>query len=201
MLARSAAALALLLLPALPARAEETAGADEDPWARPGLYGAAGGTFGFQLFEGSLGTAGVEGEANNSQGFELRFGYRAHPYVAAEFELDILDGFNGEVGPIDTAIDILSTTFSAKGFLPIGRFHPYLTLGGGVMGVDAGNEILVDDGTSAVLRVGGGMDVYVTDNFAVYLGYHYLLPFGDNHGLDVYAIHFGIQYVLRLQEP
>ncbi len=195
MLARStAAALAFAALSAGTARAQE------DPYSRPALYGAAGGTFAYQFFDDAIGRTGQPATVNNSQGFELRLGYRGHPNVAGEFEIDILDGFNGEVGTQNTAIDVLATTFSLKGFLPLGRFHPYLSVGAGYASYDAGNEGLVDDGTGPVVRFGAGTDFYVTDNFAVYVGSHYLLPFGDNEDLDLVAIHFGIQYMLRFQD-
>jgi opacity protein-like surface antigen len=204
MLARSRAAALLLLLlllalPAVVARAEE--GAEEDPYSEPGIYGAFGGTFAWQLFEDDLDTPALPVTVNNSMGVEIRLGYRAHPYVAGEVAIDVLDGFNGEVGTQNTSIDLLAGTFNLKGYLPAGRLQPYLAAGLGYMSVDSGNEALTDDGTDLVARFGSGLDVYVTDNFSVYAGWHYLLPFGDIQDFDLLAIHFGIQYMLRFQEP
>jgi opacity protein-like surface antigen len=196
MLARwHAAALALLLLPAAPTRAEE------DPYSKPALYGGVGGTFTWQLFDQDIGTPGQVVTVNNTQGFELFLGYRASPYVGGEVQIDSMNGFNAEVGTQNTDIDLLSTTFNLKGYLPAGRLQPFLLLGVGYLNVDSGSPILTDDGNGLVTRFGSGLDVYLTDNFAVYAGWHYLLPFGDNSQLDTLSVHFGIQYMLRFLEP
>ena len=199
MLARSHAAapalLLLLLLPAPPARAEE------DPYSKPALYGAFGGTYVWELFDQEVGPPSQVVKVNNTTGFDVTLGYRGSPYLAGEVGIDAMNTFNAEIGSQHDSVDFVATTFNLKGYLPAGRLQPYLLAGAGYLNVDAHSSALTKDGNSPVMRFGCGLDAYLTDNLAVYTAWHYLLPFGDNKGLDTLAVHFGFQYMLRFEEP
>jgi opacity protein-like surface antigen len=202
-----ALALALALLPSAAARAERTAvlvlsipayiltvagiatgciyDVEEDVgegYARDGWYLGLGGTAAIEDMGSSM-------AAQNGWGGSARAGYRCHPNVSVEgqaegftFDLDVDDpnyGFNV------TGFDV---TANGKLYLPLlgERLQPFFLSGFGAL----------HDGedTDIVMRLGGGVDYYLTQNIAVSLDMSYMSPHGQVSDLNFWSMGFGLQY-------
>jgi opacity protein-like surface antigen len=166
-----------LLLPAT-ARGEET-------YDRTGPYVGVGFAYGIENF--GLGKledfAGTELSVDNSPGFDIRGGYRFHPNLAVEGDVQYFTGFDinekggGKLGTADT----LAVTVDAKGYPLTGRFQPYGLLGLGFMrstfdpkgGGDSNNDSVF------AARLGVGADFYATENIVVFVEGSYMLPTAD----------------------
>jgi opacity protein-like surface antigen len=159
--------------------------------------------------------------ADGSPGVDIRGGYRLHPNIAIEGDLQYFTGFDvnidnvtyrGQQIPIpagvDTkvgSIDALAMTVNAKGYALTGRVQPYGLLGFGFMRASFDPNIegadSQDDATFA-LRFGAGVDFYATEHIVVNLEASYLLPtsdykFGEGDpglGGDIIPIAIGVQY-------
>lgn len=195
-------ALALLLLAPVSAGAQD-AGSDADETTqasglqpdREGWYGQGGYSLGLdnsslmeraeQYMAPSL-TPGSSLDVENSHGFHAAVGYRAHPRVALQARFEYLPSseVRGTLAGSDVSL-IQMTNFNitadVKAFLLTGRFQPY-----GLIGIGVAHTTLEDDtgawigggthGDAAIAgRFGGGIDVYVTRNIAVYGEGSYLL--------------------------
>jgi len=146
-----------------------------DPnYARPGQpYGAPG-----MLI--SIGPVDV----SNSNGADIRFGRRLSANLSVEAQLDYqkFDTEIGNWGPI--SIDTYGVTANLKLALLTGRIQPYALLGGGFMYADPDSPMPIQDilasrnssditkyeeivdarDFGALMRFGGGVDVYFDEN-------------------------------------
>jgi opacity protein-like surface antigen len=130
--------------------------------------------------------------------------------------------WTGVMGTGADDIDMLAVTTDIKGYLMTGRYQPYLLAGGGIM--HAKTEVTNPTGigtttvnpdppsddipnipnittvfqsrdyTDFVFRLGGGIDVYATDNVVVNIGASFLLPLGEVSGLRLYTVGGGLEY-------
>ena len=139
------------------ARAEDT--------SRSGVYLALAGHAHLENF-GSAGAKGVK--VDNSAGGSARIGYRANPTLAVEFMGEWLADFG------DQGDDGFWAGVSAKGYLPQGRFQPYLLLGGGLMQAPVPGKPGLRE--SLAFRFGGGIDVYVLPQVALFFEGVYVQP-------------------------
>ena len=94
-------------------------------------------------------------------------------------------------------------TSNVKGFFLTGRYQPYLLVGAGVMTADTTLRDTVGLPPSAtgtesdeafVMRFGGGIDLYATENVVVTLEADYVYPFGSLDDLRYVTIGWGVQY-------
>ena len=131
-------------------------------------------------------------------GLDARAGYRFHPRIAGEVQLQWFPKAQIEIEDID-ALDLETLVFTgnAKGYLLTGRFQPFLLVGGGLMHFDVKDDLGLgarEKGNAFAARFGGGMDVYLNRNFVVALDTGYVLPTGDADGLDHVSFSLGLQY-------
>jgi opacity protein-like surface antigen len=201
----AALALALVCLPAPAALAQdeepEAAGAaeegeaeqEEEPvYDRDGWYAGIGGGIAFSEFD--------EGNADDSGLVNLRAGYHFLRFAALEVQLEYEPEFgsgSGNYAGVDTAL--WSAWLAAKGYPTApwtGPVQPYLLGGIAWMwkrqtgpAVDGSEE----DGAFA-MRVGGGLDVYVTRNVVLTVDSSWVVPTGNLEDLWHVTLGGAVQY-------
>ena len=125
-----------------------------------------------------------------------RLGYRLHPHVAAEGEFEWLSEADVEIGG-SNAGTIEAWTFMAgvKAYVLPDRVQPYLGLALGGMVAEAESGPLDNTESSFALRVGGGVDVYITRNIYGNFGISYVIPTDDMlDELDYVSFGWGFGY-------
>ncbi len=176
----------------VPVPAPEPTGPD---YAKPGAYAALGVGFLLEEFQGHLGDLGT----GNSWGADLRGGYRFLPWLAVEGVYQYGNGFKEE-DSADGSVDIRTNSFTvnAKGILPCGRFQPYLTAGIGLLAANqsrSGDYRSVDvSGVGFAARGGGGLDVFLTEDVALYAEATYLIPTGPTGDLEQVPVAWGAKF-------
>lgn len=166
----------------------------EDEFNRPGAYVGLGANYAVSGFQG----VAREADFGNSWGFNVRGGYRFTEFCAAEGLYEYLDDF-GAGGKFASA-SVQTNTFTVNGklLLPLGRFQPYLS--GGVGFLNANGELKVagvrasDSGTNFAGRVGGGIDVFATENISVYVDAGYVMPVDTVEDLYHFNLGWGARY-------
>jgi opacity protein-like surface antigen len=179
------------------ARAQDAAEPQWDdsyyPFARKGAYVGFGGYYALENFDRD---AAIEADldigADDGGGLDLRGGYRFHPRFSAEllfqyyFEFGVKEQNTGE----NDNFDGWSTTLNAKAYGLLGAVQPYAVVGLGALvfkekkGEDAG----------FLARMGGGVDLYLTDHIVVEAEVGYALPAGDLDDYQFVTFGGGIQY-------
>ena len=145
----------------------------------------------------------VDGHVKTAEGFNAIFGRRAFEYVGLELQFEFSDGFqfNDEDGK-RFDLKVYSTTFNIKTY-PLysllksvneGRIQPHLISGAGIM---VTRDLDIDTGASAAVRVGGGLDYYFSERWAINLQSTYMLPFGQLKGLRYITTSLGLSYRLE----
>lgn len=179
----------------------------------PGGYLIIGGLTAFEQFQGTDDT-----DISNSMGVELRGGYRFLEYLSAELELDWLSGFDFEVAPpaisprtAKLTIDGGQFTANVKAYLPFGRIQPYGLFGLGLMygrvrstyavttvcspywyyWYCSGAYAHLGSSTEFLMKYGGGLDIYLTDTYAISLDAAYVQPFGKLDDLRNITFNWG----------
>jgi opacity protein-like surface antigen len=159
-------------------------------YARTGPYIGLGGLYAIELFDdNSVGGA----RTDNSFGFEVHGGYRVTPHFGAEIRYEWFNEFDLDPGHIDAwAISI-----NGKGYLLTGRIQPYGLVGLGLMHGDgsAGNFAgAAHPSNGFMMRFGGGLDAYITENIVIGPEFAYLLPTGSANDLDMLTIALGLTF-------
>jgi opacity protein-like surface antigen len=176
--------LLILLLGLCVASASASASAsaqEEVDYARTGLYGGMGGVYAHGSDVGSGG------------GLALRAGYRMMPHIGAEISFEWLGGFDPGFGA--NSVDTWSLGLSLRGYLLTGRVQPYGLLGAGVAKSDAGGGLPIKiDGTGGELRLGGGVEIYLTEEVVLDLRGAYLFRMDDIDDFDYLSISVGASY-------
>jgi opacity protein-like surface antigen len=181
------------------------ASADQDEFNRRGFFiglGASGMVPGFQ---GILGKA----DFGNTAGLNFHAGYRLNEYFALDsvFEYGADFGRSGKTRTIgqqvitrSSSIQTAAFTVGPKLILPLGRFQPYLD--GGIGFINANGNVDVEDqttgrtvgggrtGSGFAGRFGGGVDVFVTPKWSLYVDNAYTIP--AEGPTDVYYYSFGL---------
>lgn len=107
------------------------------------------------------------------------------------------------------SIEPIVATLNARTYLGTGRWQPYLLFGGGLMYVNFNDEGFCPTATLTcgndfealgyALRIGGGLEYYMTESFVLTLGASYVLPLtGQVRDFDYVSFEpFGITYRFR----
>ncbi len=165
-----------------------------DPFVREGIYAGLGGLYALENFDRDAAIAGdaLEIGAGDGGGFEMRGGYRMHPNFAGEVLFQWYSGFsvNDRVSGENDHFNGWSLTANAKGYPLLGRIQPYAVVGIGAL---VFNEKRGND-HSFVARMGGGIDVFISDAVVLDLEIVYVFPAGplDDYQFTTFAA--GIQY-------
>jgi len=170
-----------------------------------GLYVILGGFNGFERFEENN---PVDATFGDTLGFQARFGARVLPILSAEIQGDFIGGFDVDVTGEDENNQPVTVPLSLNGglitgnvlaVLPMGRFEPHAKFGVGGMWSNldtrfitgtactpgywgwwcTGTTTRLADGGAFVMRFGGGLDFWITEDFALVLDAEYILPTGE----------------------
>jgi opacity protein-like surface antigen len=159
----------------------------------------------YSLSTGQLGVpppepATTDPKFGNSGGVDARFGYRATPRLAFEFDYQWQAGFDSRnealTPPLEIDTHLLS--LNAKLFALTGRWQPYALLGASLLIFNT--EIVgrppkpwdLDVGFAP--RFGAGIDFYVTQHWALTLEGTYIVPVGVLDGANMGTAGVGVQY-------
>ncbi len=128
---------------------------------------------------------------DNSLGVGGDIGYRCHRYFSTAVEVEQVMGFGfkwfskSDAGSFD--IEPLAVTTNFKAHLPLGRFQPFASAGGGMMAAS-------DNAKGIVVRFGTGLDFYATKHIVLNVGVDYLIPLKDLKHLNYISVGWGVQY-------
>ena len=136
--------------------------AAETEFDRGGLYIGA---YGIKSYEDIDAGGGVD-TSDSDVGVGLKLGFRLGRFLALEALAENVDGFEIESGNVESDLDLTQYGLQAKFFLLGGRFQPYGLAGFGVTSADVDTFSLDHDG--GYIRIGLGIDVYITSNFAAF---------------------------------
>lgn len=201
---------------------------ETDGYARRGLYAGVGGAYVIEQFDLPDATltlpespiAHFDVDGGDSWGAEARVGYRFHPNLAAEGQLQYYDNFGVDVagapreatpavGPDRSprheflTLNGLALMGNVKGYPFTGRVQPYGIVGLGLLWIHAQpRRTRVDDlekgfGDHEVGfagRIGVGIDGYLTQNLLLNVETSYLLPTGELSDFRMVPISLGVQY-------
>jgi opacity protein-like surface antigen len=177
----------------------------DDDWNAPGWYLRLGGVYGLQtraadsmqpVVAGFL--PGIDVSVEDSAGFDGRLGRRLLPYLAAEFQIDYLAGF--DVNSMNVTVLTyreLVATANLKLIAPLGRLQPYGLVGLGISNswLDTSLASLSDDSFfGGAFRGGGGVDLFILPKLAFSAEASYVLPIGETEKLDYVSLSFGFLY-------
>lgn len=159
-----------------------------------GPYLGIGVGFGFNNFEdtGSL-------NIDPAYGFDAWGGYKFNEWVAAELQLEYLNGFDTSGFFVDVKAQVVTFGGNLKVF-PLAsvlsrRIQPFLLAGPGFTWIELdANSLGRADELDFSARFGGGIDFYVTDNVALQLSSSYVLTTGSIDGSDYISLVAGVQY-------
>jgi opacity protein-like surface antigen len=162
---------------------------------RPGPYVGVGGSYIVSGFQDEASRA----DFGDTLGFNVRGGYRLNEYWAFEGIYEYGDKFGAHQIVPNGEIQTNSFTGNAKLILPLGRFQPYLMAGAGFVNANANRALRRTnwdvDGTNFAGRFGGGVDLYATENVAIYLDTAYTMPINEIGDLYHFSFGWGAKYV------
>ena len=183
--------------------------ADDDPYAKNGVYLGVGASYGVPLFDNSIEDA-LPGDAHvsNTWGVNGRLGYRFHKFLAVEAEYEWLSHFGMRINGNALGNASLQTiTANLKVIAPYRQWQPYVLVGFGptFASVDtAPGSQFAHDHTSYSTRFGLGVDYYLSENVALNLGSEFVVNTakmqsnvtGDNssRGFDYYSAQGGLTF-------
>jgi opacity protein-like surface antigen len=189
---------------------------DKEDFARRGWFVGVAGSYAIETFEDEAESdfqtvlgPDVNLSVDDSFGFNGRVGYRCHRRFSAEVEVEWLDGFKSDLtqpgfeqlAKVDYEPIVVTT--NVKGYFLTGRYQPFLLVGAGAMTADmklrepiglAFTGLHSESDNAFVMRFGGGIDLYATENVVLSVDADYVLPFGNLDALDYITIGWGIQY-------
>lgn len=169
---------------------------DDDyyPFAREGLYVGVGALFALENFDrgAAIGGAALGISAEDGGGFELRGGSRVYPNFAGELLFQFHGGFSvkDRTSGSKDSFNGWSLTGNAKGYPLLGRVQPYGVAGVGLLSFTQKR----DADLGFVARIGGGVDLYLSEAVVVDLEIVYLLPAGSLDDYQFTTFTVGIQY-------
>ncbi len=178
---------------------------DEDSFTRRGILVAASLAYAHATSESDLEPDDGNLSLKNSFGLKARAGYRCHRYLSADFQAEWIEEFDGTVFPkgagARSRFDVRSLVFTSnlRAYLPLlgDRMQPFALVGAGV--ADMKTKRSVGPGrknreTEFAVRVGGGVDFYITPNVVVTLDTDWVRPFGSLDDYDYVSGSVGAQY-------
>jgi len=160
-----------------PAGREAAAATEGEPeeegrtdYAYAGPYLGLNGAFGYPLFEERISGATGGAAFDPSWGLDARLGLRVLKFLAVEAQYEWMAGFDVSGLPVadDVRIEGHTLTGNLRLYVPIWQVHPYVLTGIGVTRyrIDLGSLGSAHEDRFAG-RLGGGLDMYVTEHVAV----------------------------------
>lgn len=177
-LACTVAAMAILAASSSRAMAQ-----DDLELGRSGPYVGIGGTYALQEFSGN------KPSPDAAWGYNLKGGYRFNRWFALQVDWTHLPTFKASSGDIESwAADV------GGKFLPFdGIVQPFAAVGIGWHSADD-NRFPKTSETGLGFRFAGGVDVYVSRNFAITAEVAYLMATGGVSSYDSLPLSLGVMY-------
>lgn len=158
--------------------------AQDNDYARSGLYGGFAYSHGFAFFDDLP-------AADSSSGFTAVAGYRVSPFWSAELDLEYMNAFDLQTSS-SAKVRTLSTTVNFNLYALEGRIQPYVKFGGGFgwaqIGVSSNSKV------GGVLTIGIGGDYYLTRSIVLNLESMYVGNLGGIHGTSHLNVTVGARY-------
>jgi opacity protein-like surface antigen len=166
----------------------------EPDFARDGWYVGVGASYAKENID-----------AIDDDGFGISgyFGYRFLRYFAAECEVEWIPLFEQQYVKVDR---MWTAHVNAKAYLPLGRFQPFVSAGMGLMqarvrldhvSIGAGGAVRTrekrEEGAFAG-RLGGGFDVYLTENVVLSASAKYTIGTGGLDDFEYVSAGGSLQY-------
>ncbi len=159
----------------------------QEDYSREGCYLGLGGSVAFLLSgeDWLERRTGSSADVDESLGINVRGGCRGK-WGGGELHFEQLEGFDAKVGGLSIGdADGWALTLDGK-FYPLAgledrlpalarRFQPFATVGFGYLTLDT-----FDKEWDFAVRVGGGLELYVTRNVAINVDATYVLPVSDS---------------------
>ncbi len=164
--------------------------AQDDDYARSGLYAGFAFSAGIAAFDGLAGQEFTV-EADASVGFTAVTGYRMSPFYAVELDLEYMNGFE-LLAPFSGKVRTLSTTANINIYPLEGRIQPYIKFGGGLGWAES--DLSSDSSLGFLLTVGVGGDYYLTRNIVLNFETLYIGSTGDISGTSHLNLNLGARY-------
>jgi hypothetical protein len=163
-------------------------------FSRPGAYVGLYGLHAYEDFEVSATASGTEADVGDSDlGAGARVGVRFLDHFAVEVFAESVDGFEVEQGSVEADLDLAQVGLAAKLYPLTGRFQPYLLAGGGAASAEVDRNFDADE-DGGFLRAGLGIDLYVTENFAVFAEANMNRMTGGTEDLDHFDAMIGLLF-------
>lgn len=171
-------------------------------FARSGPYVAVGAGFAISTQAEDALRALPDGFSTSSVGesadIGLRLGYRLSPHFATELDLEYVLGFKASRPDIPEIWDakVFTATWNVRAYYTTGRVQPYALVGAGFLygNRSSSSPLFSGDLARFAIRLGGGLEVYVTDNIFLDAGFAYVIPFSDPYDLDYMSIRGSVGY-------
>ena len=211
------AALTAAIILAVSAAAPALAVEPPEDFTRDGWYLTLQGVYAMEdfddgEFEREIGAVNVGVDHDDGWGGNLHAGYRFLQNFALELEFEYADAFESNVDPsgVNFGIKTRTWTFAFNGKVypftrltgPSGwlaRIQPFVTAGTAWQWVDTYHGGDYTDGDFAG-RAGGGLDVYITENFVWSSTAAYNFGTGDVKDFRYLSIGTGLQYRFGVPE-
>jgi hypothetical protein len=153
-------------------------------------YAGAGLSLAFEQFDLPRGVS-----ADDTAALDLIAGYRAHPVVALEGEIQLLYVPGFELDGIGGDVDGAALTGSAKLF-PVPQtadLQPFFLLGGGLLDLDGPHRIDANK-VNWMYQVGAGVDFPVADRTLFEVKATYRVPQGSLEDFEYWTVGANVQY-------
>jgi hypothetical protein len=175
----------LILLVFLAASSTASAQIDADQ-----VYAGAGLSLAFEQFDLPRGVS-----ADDTAALDLLAGYRVHPNVAMEGEMQLLYVPGFELHGIGGEVEGGAFTGSAKLFpVPPGAdLQPFFLLGGGLLALDGPHRIDANK-VNWMYQVGAGVDFPVADRTLFEVKATYRVPQGSLEDFEYWTVGANVQY-------
>lgn len=155
-------------------------------YGRPGVELGGGISLAGEDFDDDLDDLGID--YDTTAAFDVFVGYRFHPRFSIEGRYQQLLGFDSDDFDdfgFDTDVEIsgYEASLNAKLFLLTGVIQPYLSVGGGwsriELDIDTAFFDVDEDFSDPTWRLGGGIDGWIGEHFAIGLDGAYHIGTGD----------------------
>jgi len=151
--------------------------AQQVDYAKPAWYLSVAGTFDAHLFDSDLKNL-TDGDVtlDNAWGMDFKFGRRFNKWFSLEAEYEFVNGFDLKFDDIKIlSVQANTLTGNVKFHWPIQRFLPYVMIGMGGTWYNIKDEVGLGIGFDSDLalagRAGGGIDIFITENWAINTSY------------------------------
>lgn len=178
------------------------------------MFVSVGGMYGIQQFDFNnaekdlslMTSSDVNLSADDSPGLDLRAGFRFDDHLAAvvqymNFVGGDIDAKSSDPILADTKIasySMWALFLDLRGYFlkPEDTFQPYASFGGGILGMEVDNDVgeyFDENTTDGAIKLGGGLDVRLTDHLFIYFDAAYIFPAGELARYDMVPLSLGLQ--------